>query len=182
MNFFEPKFRQSTDTFDTNTWYVYKDFGNNHLELITAVTDRSEAQILVNEAYKEQISDIIKSIDSTINISAEFLNNALSECLHPMLTVEKFFSKNHIDIDSFIPLKGRVSEFNTEVGKLTRPYISISKNTYKLFINKKSDYYLTPNGKVVTFGNASCHGSDTNYALMPLNDIESEKIISKNNI
>jgi hypothetical protein len=182
MKTFKPKFRQSTDTFDANTWYVYKDFGNNNLELVTAVTERSEAQILVNELYKKQISDVVKSLDLTSIVSDEFLTLALSEKIHPLHAVEMFFSENPIDINNLTPLKGNVSDFHSEVSKLMRPYAPIPKSYWDILMKKKSDYYLTTSGKVVTFGNAGCHGSDSNYALMPLSDIESEKIIVKNNI
>ena len=60
------------------------------------------------------------------------------------------------------PLNGRCADFHTEVRKLQRPYIPITKEQYDALIAVPNDYYKFGND-VVTFG-----GADGGYALMPL--------------
>ena len=62
----------------------------------------------------------------------------------------------------FQPLNGRCADFHTEVRKLQRPYIPITKEQYDALIAVPNDYYKFGND-VVTFG-----GADGGYALMPL--------------
>jgi len=58
--------------------------------------------------------------------------------------------------------------------------VAISKETHDSLIAGIVDYYKTPGGKVVTFGNASVTGSDTEFALMPLCSEEADKILALN--
>ena len=74
-------------------------------------------------------------------------------------------------------LTGNVSGFHEEVRKLQRPYIKISSSEYEDLIKGSFDYYLTNDGKVVTFGNA-----DGGYALMPLNKTAADEIRKANGI
>jgi len=60
------------------------------------------------------------------------------------------------------PLNGTCSDFHTEVRKLQRPYIPITKEQQDALIALPNDYYKFGND-VVTFG-----GADGGYALMPL--------------
>jgi hypothetical protein len=177
---FQTKFRQSTDTFTPNLWYVYRDHGNNNHELITGADSPEEAQELVNSAYKDEVEATINSIDNQQIVSVEFLEQALSDGLSKLAAVESFFNDNSFDISQLKPLKGSVSDFHTEVRKLNRPYVAISNSDQEKLMAGKADYFLTTGGKVVSFGGATTQGGNGEFALLPLNDEESQKILKNN--
>lgn len=68
-----------------------------------------------------------------------------------------------VKISDLIPLSGECHAFDIEVRKLTRPYLPITAADYEHLTTGGADYYLTPDGQVVTFGTA-----DGGFALMPL--------------
>ncbi|AHJ13059.1 hypothetical protein [Sulfurospirillum multivorans] len=68
-------------------------------------------------------------------------------------------------------LNGRCSDFHTEVKKLQRPYVPITKEQYDALFAVPNDYYKFGND-VVTFG-----GADGGYALMPLQSIYAKAIL-----
>jgi hypothetical protein len=178
---FTTKFRQSTEIFNPDCWYIYRDFGNQDHELIIAVDSREAAQKIVNRSYKDEVKLAILSLDDDQNVTEEFLNKVLAENLYKVMAVEVYFNENPYDISTLKPLKGQVDrEHSVEVNKLIRPYIAITNDDLASLNANISDYYLTTNGKVVSFGRASTEGGNKTYSLMPLNAKESEKLLLKN--
>lgn len=182
----EMKFRQSIDPVTPHLWVVYRELENGKTEFIRNADSEKQAQQIIDENknpandYYSTIECYIRDIDEDQEIAAEFLVQALKDGLTVLEAVESFFNDCSFDISKLQPLKGTVDEFHTEVRKLNRPYIAISDNDQQKLMDAKADYYLTSGGKVVTFGDASTHGSNTKHALMPLNFEEGHKILAKN--
>lgn len=130
--------------------------------------------------YFSTIECHIKDFGDNQDVSSEYLEQALEDGLTVLEAVESFYNDCSYDLSQLTPLKGKVNEFHTEVRKLTRPYIAISDEQQQRLIDGEADYYLTPGGKVVTFGYATTHGSNAQYALMPLNHEEATKVKAQN--
>lgn len=77
-----------------------------------------------------------------------------------------------IDIDALKPLAGTAKPFHEQVRELVRPYQEITDAEHDKLASGDSDFYETPDGKVVMFGFA-----DSGYALMPLNDKAAQEIL-----
>ncbi len=78
-----------------------------------------------------------------------------------------------IDIDALKPLAGTAKPFQEQVRELVRPYQKITDAEHDKLASGDSDFYETPDGKVVMFGFA-----DSSYALMPLNDKAAREILN----
>jgi len=149
-------------------------------DVISSVSVDNE-QLYPCRTYREEVENKILSIDSTQDVTIEFLDQALEDEVFQITAVESFFNDCSFDISTLIPLQGKVSGFQKEVRKLDRPYIFITNENYQLLMDGQHDYYLTSGGKVVTFGIASTAGFKGMHALCPLSENEANKILHKNN-
>lgn len=178
-NFKTLKYRQSTDTLTPNKWFVYHDLDDNNL-LVQECSSKEEAENLFRDMLKEEVDATVNGLEKDAYLSHSFFNQCQVKGDGLIFTVEKFFSENSFDISKLVPLGGKVDDFSTEVKKLTRPYIPVSESDYRKLVNQThGDYFMTSGGTVVTFGGAVVEGSDSGFALMPLNHKEAQKIIDQ---
>ena len=178
-NFSTLKYRRSTEVFEPNKWFVYHDFGKGKMTLVKECENEAEARELHRSMLMEEIEATILSIDNSQDVSHEFLEQCLDDEICLGTSVESFFNDCCFDISQLKPLKGEVESFHDEVAKLQRPYVAISDIDQQSLIDGKADYYLSSGGKVVTFGKASVAGGNTEFALMPLNYEEAQKVLSQ---
>lgn len=172
------KFRQCSDTFKQHIWFVYHDFGNGNEVLVKECHSRDEAAVLVQDMLKEEIEATILNIDPNQVVSPEYLQECIDEKFSLLAAVETFYSKHTFDVATLKPLQGDGDDFFTEIRKLQRPYIAIMDDTHQALRDGKATYYQTPGGKVVTFGQGTVAGGESQFALMPLCHEEAQKILS----
>lgn len=177
-NFTTLKFRQCTDTFKANLWFVYHSLENGEELLVKECQSRDEAVQLVHDMLKEEIEATISSIDPSQTVSPEFLQQCIDEKFSLFVAVETFYSKHSFDVTTLKPLQGDGDDFYTEVRKLQRPYIAIMDDTHQALRDGKATYYQTLGGKVVSFGRGTVAGGNTQFALMPLCHEEAQKILA----
>ena len=91
-NFRTLKYRQCTDTFTPNIWFVYHDFGNNNHSLVKECKSREEAAELVKTMLLEEVEGTIFGIDSTQDVSHEFLDTCFNDECSLLTAVESFFN------------------------------------------------------------------------------------------
>ena len=85
--------------------------------------------------------------------------------LPALKVVEAFFTENPADIHDLKPLEGAIVDSSMAIRSLERPYMAITAASYDQLMKGAHDYYVTRNGRVVTFGTA-----DGGFALMPLKE------------
>ena len=95
-------------------------------------------------------------------------------CVPALKAVENHFKRHPISIKGLKPLQADINQFPDPVRILKRPYMAISEKDWSSLYDGGADFYLTPQGRVVTFGNA-----DLGFALMPVNSEVSALILAQ---
>lgn len=175
--------RQSSDPFSPDLWFVYQTtHGLATQTLLMDAIGQVEAQAKALTLKTDAVNAYLAAIDPAIQISEEqftALHTQLQQsgfANAPLSAVTELALANKLSIASLTPLSGAIPPFHKVVPQLTRPYIAISDDEQAELERAKYDYYLTPGGAVVSFGNASCNGTNTTYALMPFQDEYADKI------
>ena len=135
----------------------------------------------IDKRYIEKLINTIHILGGQKLVELEFIKDAFNEHLSISEATELYFSQNGYSIVGLTPLKGELDSFKQEVAKLERPYVSLSKQQFEMLDNGTS-YYKLAERKVVVISHASTNGSDTRFALCPLNDEQSEKILKANGL
>ncbi|WP_210499650.1 hypothetical protein [Vibrio crassostreae] len=179
-NFKTLKYRRSTDSLTPNKWFVYRALDGSHESLVQECDSKEEAENLFRDMLKEEVDTAVSQLEKNKFVSHEFFNQCQANGDGLIFTIERFFSEHSFDISKLAPLGGKVDDFSTETKKLSRPYIAVSEGDYRKLVNQThGDYFMTSGGTVVTFGGAVVEGSDSGFALMPLNHKEAQKIIDQ---
>lgn len=180
---FSINIRQSNDHFSPYLWFVYQTTqGSETQALLMEATSKADAQAKALILKTAAVNAYLAAIDPAITISeADFtaLHTELQQkgfANAPLSAVTELALANKLSLSSLTPLKGKIPPFHKAVPQLTRPYIAISDSEQAELERAKYDYYLTPGGAVVSFGNASCNGTNTTYALMPFKNEHADKI------
>lgn len=126
------------------------------------------------ENYIDSLKKEILVYDESQDIDYLFLEQSAENNLPLSVAIANYFSDNIFNIETLTPIKGECSDFNSQVRDLQRPYLKISEEQYNLLYKESADFYKTSGGKIVTFGSA-----DQGYALMPLNEDASKKILDQ---
>lgn len=186
---FKVQYRRSTDTFEPDVWYVYKKFHDNKIpdELIAPAYSPEAANELARKTELKCINDVINAImpgqhpafDSVMlsTLKKEYQADHPDIKSIPLFAlVERYFASTSIVLSQLQPMPGKTPPFEKAVKQITRPYIAITDEQQATLEAGASDYYLTPGGCILTFGGATCEGSTTRFALMPLQDEYAEAI------
>ncbi|ENM3897056.1 hypothetical protein D6V10_08085 [Vibrio cholerae] len=126
--------------------------------------------------YLVEVKDELNAIDPDYSMSEGFFTESFNNGLSVVQAVESYIYDNPFGIKLLVPLMG--SALNSDINALSRPYIPIDANEYEELCRGSYDFYQLPGGRVVTFSNAKCHGSDTAYALCPMNVERSQQLLA----
>lgn len=173
-------YRQSIDPFDRNTWYVYA-ISDATTFVIAKESSEEDAKRRTLVAQHECVNAMLKAYDDSLMIDLNAFETSLKNYLtsYPERRdniayknlAEFILSKKTIDITSLTPFKGNLPKSYRELSlELTRPYLAISDDTHDAILAMSdSNYYMTRNGLLITFGSGTCVGSQHQHALLPIN-------------
>ncbi|MCU7556087.1 hypothetical protein OCL06_15960 [Alteromonas sp. ASW11-19] len=126
-----------------------------------------------HESFADKVHVAIESYDPSADVCPSFIEQAYQHESSVDQAVADWFKAHPVSLDALTPLKGECKPFSDQVRELTRPYLSISKQHYNQLEQAQADFYQTPGGRVVTFGEA-----DGGYALMPLQEEAAKDILA----
>ncbi|KOO06848.1 hypothetical protein R7D97_17000 [Vibrio sp. Vb5031] len=143
---------------------------NIHITLKDVIIKKSLPLYLVD------VREALSAIDPDYSMSEAYFTESFNKGLSVIQAIESYIYQNPLGIKHLTPLMG--SALNSDTVCLSRPYIPIDADEYEELCRGSYDFYQLPSGRVVTFSNASCHDSDTAYALCPMNNERTKQILS----
>lgn len=170
-------------------WGVFVHFANDVSWCVNTAENEPEAQSKADQLATSYLKLFLRRIDPAYTLDVTTYREKLAEFYDTygyrtkMLLanlVELILSDMPVKIDtlSLINLPGP-SDFDEAKSEVCRPYLAISDADFSaLQRQSNAHYYLTAGGTIVTFGNATCLGSQQAYALMPVNASTVARILS----
>jgi hypothetical protein len=136
---------------------------------------------LIDKKYLNELISTVHALGQDKLVELEFIKNAFNNNLSIIEATELYFSQNDYSVTALKPLKGTPNDLKTEVAKLERPYITLSKQQFEMLDNGTS-YYKLSGRKVASLYPSTAHGSHARFTLCPLNNTESEIILKANGL